>query len=306
MALMTTIRAARCRIGAAVAVLFLAAVGAPAVLAAETARNGAVCLVGMGPGDPELVTFKAAKVLKDADCVFCFDYLKDEVARFAPPGKITVASSLLMGRFRGQSLKDLPPQLRDRARQSQAETAKFLTHVRELVAGGKKVAFADSGDPTLYCPWSWVTEDFADLDPVVVPGLSSFNAANAALRQSVTKKAGSVLLSAGDDLGTPDEHGRLKMMLVLFTHRVKLNELLPRLQARYPSDTPIAVVSEASYERERVLFATLATIQEKLGDQKLPHLYLIYAGDGLAPPKAVNNDGHLGGHDAKTSGTKAR
>jgi precorrin-4 methylase len=280
--------------------LFLVAAGTPAVLAADAASKGAVYLVGMGPGDPELVTFKAARVLKEADCVFCFDYLKDEVARFAPREKISVASPLLMGRFRGQSLKDLPPQLRDRARQSEEETAKFLPHVRKLVASGKKVVFADSGDPTVYCPWSWVTEDFADLEPIVIPGLSSFNAANAALRQSVTKRAGSVLLSAGTDLGSPDEHGRLKMMLVVFTHRAKLKELLPQLQARYPSDTPIAVVSEASYERQRVVFATLGTIQEKLRGEELPHLYLVYVGDGLTPPKAAER----AGVDAKTPGPK--
>lgn len=286
MALMTTLRNVTYRIGAACALLVVAA-WAPAVPAADAAPSGAVYLVGMGPGDPELVTFKAAKVLKDADRVFCFDYLKDEVARFAPPEKIAVASSLLMGRFRGQGVQDLPPQVRQRACQSAEETAKFLPQVRELVAGGKKVVFADAGDPTLYCPWSWVTEDLADLGPIVVPGLSSFNAASAALRQSITKNAGSVLLSAGENLGTPDERGRLKLTLVLFTHRAKLKELLPQLQSRYPSDTPIAVVSEASYERERVVFGTLATIRQKLGDQPLPHLYLIYAGDGLTPPKAV-------------------
>ena len=264
------------------AALLLVAAVAPGSPAAEATRRGVITLVGMGPGDPELVTFKAAKVLKDADCVFCFGYLKDEVARFASPDKITIASSLLMGRFRGQSVKDLPPGLRDRARQSEEETARFLPRVRELVASGKKVVFADSGDPTLYCPWSWVTEDFADLKPIVVPGLSSFNAASAAIGQSMTKNSRPVMLSAGDDLGVPDERGRLKMTLVLFTHRAKLAELLPRLQGRYPSDTPIAVVSEVGYERQRVVFATLGTILTKLGGKDLPHLYLIYVGDGIA------------------------
>jgi precorrin-4/cobalt-precorrin-4 C11-methyltransferase len=253
--------------------------------------KGAVYLVGMGPGDAELLTFQAAKALQAADCIFCFEYLKDEVARYAPAEKIVVASSRLMGRFRGQSGKDLPPRLRDRARQSEEEAAKFLPQVRALVASGKTVVFADSGDPTVYCPWSWVTEDFADLKPAVVPGLSSFNAASAALCQSVTKQSGSVLLSAGDDLGHPDQRGRLKTTLVLFTHRAKLAELLPRLQSRYPSDTPIAVVTEASYQRQRVIFATLGTIQKELGEKKLPHLYLVYVGDGLTPPARVDRAG---------------
>jgi precorrin-4/cobalt-precorrin-4 C11-methyltransferase len=280
---------------AVMAVLLLVTAALPAAAAAEEARKGALYLVGMGPGDGELVTLKAAKVLQEADCVFCFEYLKDEVTRFAPPAKVTVASALLMGRFRGQS--PIPPELRERARQSEAEAAQFVPRVRQLVASGKTVVFADSGDPMLYCPWSWITEDLADLEPTVVPGLSSFNAANAALRQSITQHNGSVLISAGDDLGTADEQGRLRMMLVLFTHRAKLDELLPKLQARYPADTPMAIVAEASYERQRVVGGTLGSMMEQLGGKPMPHLYLIYVGDGLTPPKE-GADADAGGDGA--------
>ncbi len=258
--------------------------GLPAVAADPPSLHGMVYLVGMGPGDAELVTFKAAKALKDADCVFCFRYLKDEVARYAPPAKITVASPLLMGRVCGRNPAELPPEMRKELAQSKEELAPFTAKVRNLVAAGKTVVFADAGDPTVYCPWSWVTEEFADLQPAVVPGLSSFNAGNAALEQSITRNSGSVLISAGEDLGTPDKDGRLKMTLVLFTHRAKLTELAPRLLARYPADTPVAVVCEASYPTQHVVWATLGTILEKIGGQRLPHLYLVYVGDGLKPP----------------------
>ncbi len=254
---------------------------APAV---KTPSKGELYLVGMGPGDAGLVTIKAAAILQKADCVFCFDYLKNEVARYVPRSKIEVASPLLMGRFRGQDLKTLSPELRRRARLSEEEMATFLPQVRRMVAAKKTVVFADAGDPTIYCPWSWVAEEFADLGPVVIPGLSSFNAANAALKQSITKNGGSIVISAGDNLGSPDQHGRLTAMLVLFTHRVKLQELVPRLAARYPADTPMAVVCEASYERQQVTFATLGSIWKKVNERDLPHLYLVYVGDGLTPP----------------------
>jgi precorrin-4 methylase len=254
---------------------------APAV---KTQLKSQVYLVGMGPGDAGLVTIKAAAVLQQADCVFCFDYLKNEVARYVPRSKIEVAPPTLMGRYRGQDLKTLSPELRERARQNEEEMVTFVPQVRRLVAAKKTVVFADAGDPTMYCPWSWVAEEFADLGPEVIPGLSSFNAANAALRQSITKNGGSIVISAGDNLGRPDERGRLTTMLVLFTHRMKLKELVPRLAARYPSDTPMAVVCEASYERQQVIFATLGTIWKNLNDEDLPHLYLVYVGDGLTSP----------------------
>ena len=204
--------------------------GLRAIAADPPDLRGKVYLVGMGPGDAELVTFKAAKALKNADCVFCFSYLKDEVARYALPVKITVASPLLMGRMNGRNPAELPPEMRKQIEQSKEQLAPFVVKVRGLVAAGKSVVFADAGDPTIYCPWSWVTEEFADLQPVVVPGLSSFNAANAALEQSITRNSGSVLISAGEELGAPDKDGRLKTTLVIFTHRAKLKELAPRLQ----------------------------------------------------------------------------
>jgi precorrin-4 methylase len=256
----------------------------PAVGADLPGRPGKVYLVGMGPGDAELVTFKAAKALKDADCVFCFRYLKEEVARYVPQAKITVASPLLMGRACGRNPADLPPEMRKELEQSQEDLAQFVVKVRKLVAAGKIVIFADAGDPTLYCPWSWITEEFADLQPAVVPGLSSFNAGNAALKQSITRNSGSVLISAGEDLGRPDKDGRLHMTLVLFTHRAKLKELAPQLLGRYPADTPAAVVCEASYPTQRVVWATLGTILEKTAGERLPHLYLVYVGDGLKAP----------------------
>ena len=255
-----------------------------AIAADAPSARGSVYLVGMGPGDRELVTLKAARVLKEADHVFCFGYLEQEVARFVPSEKITVASPFLMGRFRGQCFDDLPPQYRERARKSVEAASEFLPKVRELVAGGNSVAFAAAGDPTLYCPWSWIVEDLIDLDPTVVPGLSSFNAANAALRQSLTKRGGSVLLSAGNDLGTPDEHGRLTMMLVLFTHSKELEVLLPQLQSRYPADTPIAIVGEAGYRQQQTIFATLGTVFKELESKTIPKLHLLYVGDGLTLP----------------------
>ena len=253
--------------------------------------KGKVYLVGMGPGGAELVTIKAAAILKQADCVFCFDYLKGEVARYAPEERIRVAPSGLMGGFGRQKIEELPEDLRERAKKSIVEIEKFSAEVRALVAEGKSVACADAGDPTMYCPWSWITSEFADLHPRVVPGLSSFNAGNAALGQSITSHNGSITISAGEDLGEKTAAGRLRGTLVLFTHRAKFAELLPRLRDRYPGDTPAAVVCEASYPSERVYRGTLADIESVVGDEKLPHLYLIYVGDALQSDAAFRQSG---------------
>src|SRR5262249_3658043 len=142
-------------------------------------RPGLIYLVGLGPGDTELVTLKAARLLKDAHRVYCFDFLREEVARFARPEALTVVPPLLMGRHVLPGAEGSTPDTRERVGQAVLARAEFVSQVREMVNAGRTVVFADSGDPTLFSPWFWIERAFADLLIEVVPGISSFNAANA-------------------------------------------------------------------------------------------------------------------------------
>lgn len=247
----------------------------------KSLRRGGVYLVGTGPGSPDLITVRAAEVLREADLVFCFHWMKDELAPFVRPGVVEIASPEFQGgKYFGQKLETFSAAERDRAASARTQWAKLKTRIKGLVDEGKTVVFADNGDPMIFSPWSWVPEQLADLKPVVVPGLSSFNAANAALGRSVAGR-GSVTLSSGMDLGTPDEKGRLAGTIVFFTHRANFQSLLPKLRERYPADTPVSIVCDVSYPTERVIHGTLGTILDALGGKSLPHLYLVYVGDSL-------------------------
>ena len=198
------------------------------------AARGRVYRVGTGPGDPDLMTFKAADVLGHAEVVFCFDWTKTDIVSRVRHGKVEVASRLLVGgRYCGCDPATYEAETRQRMRDTNDEFRKLSARVRQLVREGKTVAFAADGNPTLYSPWGWITEQFPDLDPTVIPGVSSLNAANAALRHGAVG-TGSLLVSSGTDLGTPDQHGRLGDTLVLFTHTSKLEDLLLRLRADIP------------------------------------------------------------------------
>ena len=249
--------------------------------AAAAGTGGKVYLVGTGPGAPDLITVRAARILRNADLVLCYHWMKDELAPFVRPGVVEVVSSQLQGgRYFGQKPEELAEDQRDRAARYREELAKLKSRITKLVAEGKTVAFADNGDPMIFSPWAWIPEQLAEFDPVVIPGLSSFNAGNAAVKRSVAG-LGFVTLSSGTEMGSPDENGRLAGTVVFFTHRRKVQELLPKLQDRYPNDTPVAIVCEASYPGEKVIRGTLGDISELLSDQTLPHLYLFYVGDGL-------------------------
>ncbi len=255
-----------------------APIGAPQT-AQET--TGQVFLVGTGPGDPGLISVKAAQLLKRADIVFCFSWMKDELASLVRPGVVEVASPLLMGgQYCGQNPDDFSGELQQRVRQTNDALAQLRTRVQTAVADGKTVAFADNGDPSIFSPWGWVPDLLADLRPVVIPGMSSFNAANAVLQWGLAGQR-SCILSSGSDLGTPDPHGRLSGMLVFFTQRVKIQELLAQLRDRYPADTPVAIVCDVSYPGERILRGQLGAFADVVAKEKLPLLYLLYVGDAL-------------------------
>lgn len=252
----------------------------------EASHRGRLYLVGIGPGDPELATLQAVRILKQADDVFCFAYLADQVAQHARPETIHVAPAVLMGKYQGPAVRVWPAQSPARTAQTRSEMEQFVPRVRALVAAGRTVVLADAGDPTIFCPWTWARDTFADLSPVVVAGLSSFNAANTALRPTLTCCGGAMLLSNGDELGAPDAGGRLQTTLVIFTHRHKAEELVPRLAARYPADTPIALVCEAGGPTQSTRIGTLATILEKVRGEPTPQLYLMYVGDHVAAARA--------------------
>ena len=253
--------------------------------AGQSRPAGRLYLVGIGPGDPELMTFKAAKILKEADAVFCFEYVQKEVARWARPEVITVASPLLMLKFVDVHGKDLTPEFQEKVKKSKEEVARFAGKVRELIAEGKTVVLADGGDPTIYGPWSWIGGAFADLSPVFVPGLSSFNAGNAALKGGITPCPGALMITCGATLAEPDPDGRLGATVVLFTHRLQFEDAIARLASRYPADTPVAIVADASCEKETVIRGTIGTVEAKVRKAGMPGRYLIYAGDHLPKGK---------------------
>ena len=128
----------------------------------------------------------------------------------------------------------------------------FIAKVRDAVGQGKTVAIVDSGDPLIYGPWAWCLEEFEDLRPVVVPGVSCFNAANAALRRGVTN-------SDQHQVGHPDRrrlagedrHHRQAVRASLDDGVVHDEDGLRRVHQEasinYPAETPVAIVVQAGY-----------------------------------------------------------
>jgi len=267
-------------------------VGFPSML--FVAANGAAAekpathlyLVGVGPGDADLITLRAIDVMKRADLVFCSDGIRE---KFPEPltGKEVIGGYRRLFPHYGKDPATLEAEQRREAEQLDVKRKEFIAKVRKAVADGKTVAILDSGDPLIYGPWEWCLEEFEDLKPVVVPGVSAFNAGNAALRMGVTTsdRTKAVILSSTDWPGKTDTIDKLSVhrsTMVLFTMRAELKDFIEKLSVNYPPETPVAIVKYAGYaNKEEVVRGTLGTISSQVTQDSLPFEYLIYVGDFL-------------------------
>jgi len=269
-----------------IASLFALLSGMADAAAAASPATTQLYLVGVGPGDADLVTIRALNVMKKADLLFCSDRVKEKFPDELQ-GKEVIGGYWRLFPYYGQDPASFEGEERREAEELAVKRKEFIGRVRDAVGRGKTVAIVDSGDPLIYGPWAWCLEEFEDLHPVVVPGVSCFNAANAALRRGVTNSdtTKSVILSAADWPGKTDTIEKLSVhhsTMALFTMRTDFEEFVKKLSINYPAQTPVAIVIQAGYaDKERVIQGTLGTILKQVSQQDLPFEYMIYVGDFL-------------------------
>ena len=244
-------------------------------------------LVGIGPGDADLITLRGLRAIEDADLIVCSKRAQEKFASYLKGKDIFGTSRFLSSRkdYIDLTEKELKKR-REEFRKLRNEIAKA---VRQAIKKGKTVAILQGADPFIYGGGGRACERYADLNPVVIPGLSSFNAANAALAKNVTrtKPTNSVILTTGE---SPVSYTH-KVIEDLAVHKATmviympkdLKDLVVRLSTHYPPQSSIAIVSCAGYkEKERVIKGTLEDILDKIGDEKKLRPYLVYVGNFLA------------------------
>ncbi len=244
-------------------------------------------LVGVGPGDPDLITLRALKTIHKSDIVFCMESIEKKFQEHLD-GKQVIHGYWRLFPYYGVDPSTLEGEERQRCETYHRKRREFAKLVRDAVTQGKTVAVLDSGDPLIYGPSAWCLEEFEDLDPEVVPGLSCFNAANAALCRGITTsdRTKSVILTAADWAGKTDTIDQLsthRATMALFTMKTEFAEFIEKLLVNYPPETPVAIVKHAGYtDKEEVITGRLGTIRQEVKQEDLPFEYMIYVGDFLA------------------------
>ncbi|MGB9793112.1 MAG: precorrin-4 C(11)-methyltransferase [Thermacetogeniaceae bacterium] len=230
-------------------------------------RRGVVYFIGAGPGDPELITVKGFRILREADLVlYAGSLVNPELLKFVRDGVPCHDTASL-------TLEEM------------------IELMREGVSAGKVVARLHSGDPALY---GAVQEQFDALDEEgipyeVVPGVSSFLAAAALLRRELTvpggtqtviltRRAGRTPVPEAESLQELARHGST---LCLFLSAGLLREAVSDLLTHLPPTTPAAIVERVSWPGERVIRANLENIAAEAEAAGISKTALVFVGDFL-------------------------
>lgn len=216
---------------------------------AARAVAGHVALVGAGPGDPDLLTVKAVRLIESADVILHDDLVPAAILALAPPHAV---------------VENVGKRCGTKTITQEEINALMIEHAR----AGRSVVRLKSGDPLLF---GRAAEEMAALDEAgvpyeIVPGVSAAFAAAAALGRSLTDRewASHVVFSTGHHA---QSHNREALPALESGTRVVYmpGRDLALLAAEWlseglPADLPCAVVSRAAQPDQHVVHTTLGEL----------------------------------------------
>ncbi len=229
-----------------------------------------VYFVGAGPGDPDLLTHKARRLLCAARlCVYAGSLVNPAILELLPPeaeryDSAAMSLDQIVGLFEA-------------------------AHARRV-----NVVRLHTGEPSIYGAIGEQMDalDRLGIDYEIVPGISAFQAAAAALRVELTAPeiAQTIILTRtpGRTPMPPLENlahlAQSRATLCIFLSADRIAELTGMLAEHYGPDCPAALVYHASWPDEKIVRGTLADIGDRTRSEGISRTALFLVGRALARP----------------------
>lgn len=228
-------------------------------------RPGKFYVIGMGCGDPSLLTAEAVSAMGICDA-------------FIAPGDTQKRFKRYIG---GK------PVLFDPMKSGRGPAAqKSMEQIREELAKGRSVAFLDWGDPAIYGAWRWLMRHMGPGEIQFVAGVGAFGAGAAAIGRNITCSAmveltdgRSVLADEGLIKAAAEKNGTM----AIFMAERQLDKVVPLLSRHYKPETPVAVVCKAGFHPgQRVIRTKMGALDQLQKQNPDQWLSLIFVGPCLA------------------------
>lgn len=214
-----------------------------------------VFFIGAGPGDPDLITVKGAKLVETCPVVLYTGSLvpKAVIDRARPDALVLNSADMDLDAI-----------------------TKVYVDAKE---NGLDVARVQTGDLSIYSSLAEQTRRLNELeiDWEVVPGVSSFQASAAALGQELTlpEECQTIILTRMSGRTPVPEKEKLRSLakheatMCLFLSATLIRKVVRELSDIYPLTWPVAVVEKASHPDQRIIRGTLADIAEKMHEANI-------------------------------------
>ena len=230
-------------------------------------RRGHVEIVGAGPGDPDLISVRGRQMLERADLIlYAGSLVPREVTACAKPGA-TVRSSASL---------NLQEQ---------------LALMKEFYDRGRFIVRLHTGDPCIY---GAIEEqmDYFDRHGMryhITPGISSFQAAAAALRSEFTipERVQTIVLTRGEGRTSMPEREKLHLLarsqstMCIFLSASIARQVQEELLQEYPPETPVAVCHHLTWPDEAVYRGRLCDLARIVDEHRLTLTTLIVVGEAI-------------------------
>lgn len=226
-----------------------------------------VYFIGAGPGDPELITVKGQRLIKEADIIiYAGSLVPREVIDCHKSGAEVYNSASMT-----------------------------LEEVTDITIRGskenKKVVRVHTGDPSIFGAHREQMDilEKENIEFEVIPGVSSFLASAASLKKEFTlpdvsqtvictRLAGRTPVPEKESLESLASH---RASMAIFLSVQMIEEVVEKLLKHYPITTPVAVVQRASWKDEKKVIGTLENISELVKKENITKTAQILVGDFL-------------------------
>ena len=243
-------------------------------LEADAVRGGHIEIVGAGPGDPELISVRGKQMLEKADLVlYAGSLVPRELTYYAKEGAVVRSSAHM----------DLQEQ---------------FALMKEFYDKGLFVVRLHTGDPCIY---GAIQEQMAFFDAYgmsyhITPGISSFQAAAAALRSQFTipEKVQSIILTRGEGRTPMPEKEQLHKLaqsqrtMCIYLSASIVEDVQRELLQAYPPETPVAACYKLTWKEEKIYRGVLKDLARIVRENNLTLTTLLVVGEAIDNRKGLS------------------
>ncbi len=228
-----------------------------------------VFFVGCGPGDPELITVKAKKLIQKADIVvYSGSLIPPGILNLCKKGKLHDASGLVR-----EEIFDI---LYNNAKKN------------------KLVVRLHDGDPSIYGAIKEQIDNLQEkgISSVVVPGVTAFlaSAAELGIQLSLPGVTQTIIVTRAESRTKVPKREKIselakhKATLIFYLSVHLLSDIVKEsLAGGYKESTPVAVVYRATWQDQKIVTGTLGNITKKVRDKKITRTAIVIISDVIDP-----------------------